>query len=305
MLVHIKDKRGLVTIDGEYGNVVMIHGKWRDCETPKHFNVEEYRRFYGVERLPDSLTMEDIGYTREDGVSVPPSDVRRSLEVILHQGNALEQRYFAASMDELDTIHLIPDEAMSRICMVHEAEQLTIWYAPEGYFTINPDLGLQFIHVPDGRWGQILIRKNNSAAYWHFATIPHNMLYEQTARILANQNNILLYFSRPEPIFSLKEFDARLTEMSRTTGTDRRILLQKQQNSIWSSLPLLCSCCGEETDKLHKMPDDGDVCASCLEAHYVKCNDCGKVITRPEAKCDSGDILCPSCLSFGKSMGFR
>lgn len=73
MMVHIKDELGFIMIDGEYGNVVVISGEWKDGEVPTHFNVGEYRSFYGVQNLPAELVMGDIGYTREDGVFVPPA----------------------------------------------------------------------------------------------------------------------------------------------------------------------------------------------------------------------------------------
>lgn len=75
MFIRIEDSAGTVLIDGEYGNVVIIiNGAWKDGETPSHFNVGEYRSFYGVQKLPKKLAMGDIGYTREDGVSVPPTE---------------------------------------------------------------------------------------------------------------------------------------------------------------------------------------------------------------------------------------
>ena len=73
MFVRIYDDTGSVLIDGEYGNIVVISGDWKDGETPTHFNVGEYRSFYGVQLLPAELALGDIGYTREDGVSVPPA----------------------------------------------------------------------------------------------------------------------------------------------------------------------------------------------------------------------------------------
>jgi len=73
MLTTIQSEKGVILIDGEYGNIIMISGDWQDGETPRQFHAEEYRSANGVHNLPRTLDISDIGYIREDGISVPPS----------------------------------------------------------------------------------------------------------------------------------------------------------------------------------------------------------------------------------------
>jgi len=305
MFTTINAPEGSVTIDGEYGNIVSINGDWKDGEAPRQFRVGEYRSFYGVDRLPQVLDIGNIGYTREDGVSVPPADAWRSLEAITQQGNILEQRYIALSMGKLDVFRQASSHHMEELRLVHSTEQITVWYVPKGFFSIDPYLGLVFNQHRDGSIGQLLVRTRNSAIYWHVALIPHHALFAKTSFLLTKEKHLLLYLSRRAPTFSLNVFDSRLAEIARDSGLTKRDILLHQQDSIMKALPLLCPLCGEEADTLHKTPDEKGVCAACLAAHYSKCGDCGKVIPREDMKYDAGDALCSDCLRFGKGMGFR
>jgi len=305
MFTTINAPEGSATIDGEYGNIVGINGDWKDGEAPRQFRVGEYRSFYGVLKLPQVLDIGNIGYTREDGVTVPPADAWRSLEVITRQGNSLPQRYIALSMGKLDVLHLASDDHLEKLHPVHDTDKISVWYAPEGFYSIHPDLGLLFNRHRDGSTGQLLVRARNSAVYWHVVTMPHHALYAKTSFLLRKEEHLLLYLSRRAPVFSLDAFASGLAEIAQESGLTKRDILLHQQDSIMKALPLLCPLCGEEADTLHKTPDEKGVCAACLAAHYSKCGDCGKVILRKDMKYDAGDALCSDCLRFGKGMGFR
>ncbi len=78
MLVQIVTEQGGILIDGGYGNVIVINGIWDSHLVPRQFNVAEYRSYYGVANLPQTVDIRDIGYWYGDNCYMLPSDSFRS-----------------------------------------------------------------------------------------------------------------------------------------------------------------------------------------------------------------------------------
>ncbi len=218
-----------------------------------------------------------------------------------------EQYYFGTSVHDLDLAVELSETHLSLLGAVESTGKLDIWYLPIGEFYISDSLpGLHINGQRENLRGQVILRTRTSDTFWHATTIHHSSLYSVTRELLRKEEEILLYLSRRAPITDFAGIAEAVRGLRVRLNLQPPALMTKQFADIMHKLPVLCDHCRRETDKLCPVPDEEyGVCQSCFEQHYRICGDCQKAIPLEEVKYDGGDILCSTCLTWARGMGFR
>lgn len=214
--------------------------------------------------------------------------------------------YFASSVPGLDLATDFAWEHREMMGFVQSTGKLDFWYLPIGAFVISESIGLIVNHQRKNHCGQVIVHAKNADTFWHAASIPHHALYRKVSALLAKEEEILLYLGRRCPVTDPETIREAVDELARSRNMQISQFMIKQLAGIIPRLPMLCDRCRQETDKQHAVPDEEHgVCQNCLERHYRICWDCEKPVPLEEVKYDSGDAMCPNCLQWGKSIGFR